>query len=473
MINFKKRNIVVKVLSISLISIFIGSMYGLFNRKDMVLNTVSNNEGAINVYFNKFADTTYALENNKANYYINLEKVLIERISKAQYSIDIAAYEINLPLLVNTLIEKAKDGIDIRLIVDGKLPKDEYYEKRYELMKLNLEKLKRGYDGKINTKDDINLFSDSPIFAVEDEKTRTTFGLGDVRELNHEKCKVGNTFEEGYILCYGEEKKLGEYYSPQAQMHNKFVIIDDKWTWTGSWNFTVTGLYGTYDNMLNNKLDGNVQHCVEINSKELANIFKKEFNEMWGSNSVSPNPCRADFHSRKANNTLHEVMVNGTLVEVYFSPTDGAIKRMCKLIEEDANHKIYFSTFCISDNNLIEILKYKYENNEGKRKDFTLKGIIDQDMWNMDWSAGKKIMKTWANMPPIFKDSDKKKLHCKTMIIDCSTDSDPTVITGSTNWTQNAQTVNDENMIIIHDRKIANLFQQEFYARYKECVNRY
>lgn len=472
MINYKKKNIVITVVIISFISIVIGIIYGKFRNNEMMLNTISNNEGAINVYFNKFADTTYALKNNKANYYANLEDILIERISKAQYSIDIAAYEINLPRLVDTLIEKANEGINIRIVVDGKVTKDRYYEKRYELMKLYLEKLKRGHDGKINTKDDINLFSDSPIFAAEDMKIRNTFGLGNVKELNYEKCKIGNAFKEGYILCYGEEKKQGEFYSPEAQMHNKFVIIDNKWTWTGSWNFTVTGLYGSYENMLNNKLHGNVQHCVEINSKELANIFKKEFNEMWGSNSISPNPIRADFHSRKINNTEHEVMVNGNLIEVYFSPTDGAIKRMCKLIEEEAQYKVYFSTFCISDNKLIEILKHKYENNEGERENFILKGIIDEEMWNMNWSASKKIMKNWINMPPIFKDRDKKKLHCKTMIIDCNTNSDPTVITGSTNWTKNAQSVNDENMIIIHDRKIANLFQQEFYARYKECLGR-
>jgi hypothetical protein len=42
----------------------------------------------------------------------------------------------------------------------------------------------------------------------------------------------------------------------------------------------------------------------------------------------------------------------------------------------------------------------------------------------------------------------------------------PTVLTGSHNWTTEAETYNDENTIIIHDSTVANLFYQAFHREY-------
>jgi phosphatidylserine/phosphatidylglycerophosphate/cardiolipin synthase-like enzyme len=56
-------------------------------------------------------------------------------------------------------------------------------------------------------------------------------------------------------------------------------------------------------------------------------------------------------------------------------------------------------------------------------------------------------------------------LHHKYCIVDHSTlDSDPTVLTGSHNWSSAAQTTNDENTVVVHDARIANLYLQEFMA---------
>ena len=44
---------------------------------------------------------------------------------------------------------------------------------------------------------------------------------------------------------------------------------------------------------------------------------------------------------------------------------------------------------------------------------------------------------------------------------------DPTLITGSYNWSNAANTVNDENSIIFHSQRIANLYQQVWAKRYQ------
>jgi hypothetical protein len=42
------------------------------------------------------------------------------------------------------------------------------------------------------------------------------------------------------------------------------------------------------------------------------------------------------------------------------------------------------------------------------------------------------------------------------------------VVTGSHNWTVSADTRNDENTLILHDPSVANIYLQEFEARWKE-----
>ena len=55
------------------------------------------------------------------------------------------------------------------------------------------------------------------------------------------------------------------------------------------------------------------------------------------------------------------------------------------------------------------------------------------------------------------------QLHHKYAIVDHSQAlPDPTVVTGSHNWSTTAETTNDENTLIIHDERVANLYYQEF-----------
>jgi len=64
-------------------------------------------------------------------------------------------------------------------------------------------------------------------------------------------------------------------------------------------------------------------------------------------------------------------------------------------------------------------------------------------------------------------------LHHKYAIVDVyATASDPLVITGSHNWTSGAESVNDENTLIIHCPDIANQFLQEFAQRYRAAGGR-
>lgn len=61
-------------------------------------------------------------------------------------------------------------------------------------------------------------------------------------------------------------------------------------------------------------------------------------------------------------------------------------------------------------------------------------------------------------------------LHHKYAVIDAeSPNADEIVMTGSHNWSDAAETSNNENELIIHSKRIANLYLQEFKARYIEA----
>ncbi len=447
------------------------------------LNNVSEEYGAINVYFNKGGITSVATGGNVLNQHINLENRLINRINKAVRTLDIATYDIDLPALVDAIIQAKARGVQVRVIADSKdyLPGE---SGTYDLHCISVEKLIRGADGVVGTADDIPVFSDSPIFAVEDSAKRQEYGLPATPEgISYVTVTVGTTDRTGYMLCEGEKKSTGGYYSPGDQMHNKFVVIDGEWVWTGSWNFTINGLYGSDENMAENILGGNTNNALELHSVGVAEAYTLEFEEMWGSDTVIPDPDNSNFHSRKTDNTRHLFDLNGTLVEVYFSPGDDALTHLRETIANDADYNAYFCIFAWSDQQMCDELKFKYEGSYddlvGTLTGFDIAGVFESLYWNQWWSASvdmtgrtaSYISDTnpnirWANPAPVYKDNEDAMMHHKYMILDVNTDSDPIVITGSLNWSANGNDSNDENVLIIHNSNIANQYYQEFLGRY-------
>lgn len=448
--------------------------------------TIDNASGAINVYFNKSSDHTLASVGNVSNDNMNLEDRLLDRINNATISIDVAVYEINLPRVITALVNKAAAGIPVRVLVDAKNPTDQADIDRYELMRVYLEKLIRGNDGIVGTADDVHVYADSAIFAVEDPTYRQQYGLpaNGFQDFAYKTVTVGSTPTSGYFMVDGEAKTNGDYYSADNQMHNKFCVIDGTWVWTGSWNWTTTGLYGTNANRGAGILKGNSNNSVEINSTDLASIYRTEFDEMWGSNTALPNTAISNFSDRKTDNTLHTVYVNGKKVDVYFSGGDNAIGHVVDYINQYADYSAYFSIFAWSDQSLGDALKVKWEGSTqdevGTLTGFKVKGVFDSGFWNDWWSAsvdmtGRTASQTstnnpntrWANPAPVYSSNEDRKLHDKYMIIDVDTNSDPTVVTGSTNWSSNGNDYNDENLLMIHDANIANQYEQDFAGRYE------
>ncbi len=234
-------------------------------------------------------------------------------------------------------------------------------------------------------------------------------------------------------------------------MHNKFFIFDARdtietndWLWTGSWNVTATEIYWK-------------NNVVEINDPAITKAYQKEFEEMWGSNTDTPNSSNARFGYQKTNNTQHSFLIGSRNVYVYFSPSDGTTSEIINAVNS-ADHDIYFAQFTFTRNDIGTAIYNKF--NSGVKD---VRGVINNINDN---GSEYNYLSTFADMHV----NPNPILHDKYGLADAEIlGSDPIVITGSHNWSSAAENDNDENTLIIHDENITNQFLQDFKQRYNDA----
>ena len=237
-------------------------------------------------------------------------------------------------------------------------------------------------------------------------------------------------------------------------MHNKFFIIDyrggapDKmWVWAGSWNPTDPG---TNDDM---------QNSIELQDQALAGAYTIEFNEMWGSDTDVPNATTSRFGARKLDNTPHIFAINGTRVELYFSPSDRTTSHIISTLD-NAHNSINMALLTLTRSDIATELKQKKD--AGAR----VRGVLDN---GTDPGSQFAFLKS-AGVDMLLDPNPNALLHHKYALVDAELSTAPQyVITGSHNWTSAAETSNNENTLIVQSNRIANLYLQEFAARYKEA----
>ena len=239
-------------------------------------------------------------------------------------------------------------------------------------------------------------------------------------------------------------------------MHNKFAVFDfrdttsftDDWVWTGSWNATDPGT------------NSDAQNALEIQDKALANAYTMEFNEMWGSSTDSPNSSLSRFGNRKTDNTPHRFNINGIPVELYFSPSDQTTLHIYNALEK-AKESINVCMLTFTRSDLAQAVV------SAKSAGEKVRVILDN---NTDSGNQFAFLQT-GNVDVHLKGGALTGLlHHKYALIDAEdSKADGTVITGSHNWSNSAEISNNENTLIIHDTRVANLFLQEFKSRYLEA----
>jgi len=232
-------------------------------------------------------------------------------------------------------------------------------------------------------------------------------------------------------------------------MHNKFVLITDhtgkKHLYTGTTNCTDTGFI--YNN--NNSLI--------ISDNDIVETYRDQFEYLLLSSN------------KKKVLTIKHHIIDGITIDVLFSPNiideKSSMDHIIDLISH-ADHSIHFMIFSFSHKDLIYQILNKF--NIGLH----VKGIFDKSQLS---NSSDEIFINNGIPCKIDGNNHNKynrggKLHHKTMMLD-SSQNDAIVITGSFNWSNNSNTYNDENILIIHSKEIAQIYEREWKKRWDEGLD--
>lgn len=240
------------------------------------------------------------------------------------------------------------------------------------------------------------------------------------------------------------------YGNPNAIMHNKFMAIDahltqQAWVMSGSLNWTTQNMTNDFNNTL------------FIQDESLAKTYELEFEEMWGGKGGAPDTTKSRFGAAKRNDTPHQFLIGNHLVESYFSPSDQTSSHIESVLRS-AQSEVLFGAFSFTKNELGDALIDVH--NAG----VPVRGIME----NISDTGAEydNLLTHGVNVRHHYLTGD---FHHKYGIVDPEDlGSDPTVVTGSHNWSFSAETINDENTLVLHDPGIAALYKAEFEARWGE-----
>ena len=221
-----------------------------------------------------------------------------------------------------------------------------------------------------------------------------------------------------------------------ALMHHKFMVVDQKGVWSGSYNWTSSCTFRNDNN------------AIYIESDQLAQDYLQEFDEMY---------YNKHFGEEKRNRTPYPyVTVSNAPIEVCFSPPGKCAEKIAKAVSR-AQKSIRFMAFAFTSDRITEALK------ERQRAGIDIAGVIEtyqSDKPGGDFAAFQN------HKMNVLLDGNPYNMHHKVFILD-----EQTVILGSFNFTRSADTANDENLLIIDDQEIASLYLDEFERVYAQAQN--
>lgn len=255
--------------------------------------------------------------------------------------------------------------------------------------------------------------------------------------------------------------------------HNKFIVVceneNPQAVLTGSTNLTPGGMYSQVNNM------------IIINNEGLAGIFYDEWTALKKDVEQDDNQYGPDLydHNRSA------FPFGDGDSRVWFTPTAGYsdLKDVQELMER-ASSGILFLMFNPGPQNTF--FNYIQDLQEAKKKLF-IHGVINQDPGGgtplIFFHKGQKVETDWdAILPKAVNEAFSfwykeisaglVTIHSKVLVIDPFGER-PYVVLGSHNFGPKASRFNDENLLIIQDRKLAEEYAVNVMAVYDHYRWRY
>lgn len=244
---------------------------------------------------------------------------------------------------------------------------------------------------------------------------------------------------------------------PAPLHHNKFVVVDraspaTAWVMTGSWNPTDPGT------------DDHQQNVLWVQDASMAAVYTEEFEQMWGGRGAQPVAASSRFGVRKTQVSPSVVRLGETDVRVLFSPQGagayGSTEAHILRALATADSELALNLNLITRLPIVDAVRARHD------AGVTVRGVVGETT-----TTGSVFAELAAFADVLAFPSDALGLlHHKAALVDAqSPDSDPMVITGSHNWSRAANESNNENTVIVASAALANLYLQEFVARYREA----
>lgn len=243
------------------------------------------------------------------------------------------------------------------------------------------------------------------------------------------KESYAGRFREAGIEAVGDESR--------GLMHNKFAVVDGGMVWTGSYNPTPKGS-ARHD-----------ENAILIRSPELAAIYTAEFMEMFRDrvfgNRSEPGPFAGILNR-------HHVRIGESDINVYFSPEDN-VERIILGRLRKAESSICFMAYSFTSESIGEMMIRRH------REGVDVRGVFERRGAKAPYG---EYIKMKIEGVPVRLDRNRHAMHHKVIVIDGRR-----VITGSYNFSRNAARNNDENLLVIDNRRIAAAYLAEFNRLYR------
>ncbi|WP_433306258.1 phospholipase D-like domain-containing protein [Actinoplanes sp. CA-030573] len=220
-----------------------------------------------------------------------------------------------------------------------------------------------------------------------------------------------------------------------AIFHQKFIVRDPgkptAAVLTGSANFTLTDT-GTNPADQPGKPGNNLNHVVILHGQEAVDLYKGEFDRLRSGTF-------GDLHERREPRPA-EFRLGKIRVKPIFAPEQGPEMEIMKQMLK-ARERIDFAMFTFAQSSGIDDTMAVL-----LRSGIPVRGVLDRGQGSQKWAATQPLKAAGAELYENAPGTGVRKVHHKLMVVD-----QQLVIAGSFNYTDPANTLNDENIVVLGD----------------------
>jgi len=352
---------------------------------------------------------------------------LLKLIEGAERSIDLAVYGVRgQPVLTDALLAAQARGVVVRAVVDRDGAGVSYYT---------------GTDA---FRDALGTVRDDYTYEVErlrkPERVWRERAYSCERPPGFEGPLQCLSYDLGDRCLMAGQASRGQFGAGGIIMHHKFFVVDERYVWMGSANISDSGTGGY-----------NANAAAVLDAPVVAGWYREEFEQMW---------VDSRYHEQKrATGRKQTTLLDGTEVEILFSPQDRPITSRVRPLLQNAERSIDVAVFFLTHKGITEDLV------AAKQRGVKVRIIMDATAATNGYS--KHTLLRAAGVPLKVEDWGGK-MHAKSAIVDGET-----VIVGSMNWTGAGESGNDENTLVFKSAAHGRAYQVWFDRLWERIPDRW